>query len=92
MVVAPFTSQGEERPVSSILDRKQPSASKGVGWLAPYRDTFLTELGQLGYAAKTIGDLPTTPASFSPISARTTVGGTTKTDSSKARTSAPHAV
>ena len=55
MVVAPFTSQGEEWPVSSILDRKRPSASKGVGWLAPYRDTFLTELGQLGYAARTIG-------------------------------------
>ena len=55
MVVAPFTSQGEERPVSSILDRKRPSASKSVGWLAPYRDTFLTELRQLGYAARTIG-------------------------------------
>ncbi len=54
MVVAPFTSQGEERPVSSILDRRRPAASKGVGWLAPHRDTFLTELGKLGYAAKTI--------------------------------------
>ena len=42
--------------MSTILDRKRPSASKDVGWLAPYRDTFLTELGQLGYAAKTIGD------------------------------------
>ncbi len=41
--------------MSLILDRKRPSASKGVGWLAPYRDTFLTELGQLGYAARTIG-------------------------------------
>ena len=41
--------------MSSILDRERPSASKGVGWLAPYRDTFLTELGQLGYAARTIG-------------------------------------
>jgi len=42
--------------VSSILDRKRSSAPKGAGWLAPYRDTFLTELGRLGYAAKTIGD------------------------------------
>ena len=40
--------------MSSILDRKPPSATKGVGWLAPHRDTFLTELGRLGYAAKTI--------------------------------------
>ena len=32
------------------------SAPKGSGWLASYRDTFLTELGSLGYAAKTIGD------------------------------------
>ena len=42
--------------MSSILDRKRPSATKGVGWLAPHRDMFLTELGRLGYAAKTIGD------------------------------------
>ena len=28
---------------------------KGSDWLAPHRDTFLTELGQLGYAARTIG-------------------------------------
>ena len=42
--------------MSSILDRKRSSAPKGAGWLAPYRDTFLTELGRLGYAAKTIGD------------------------------------
>ena len=56
MVVAPFTSQGEERPVSSNLEGQQSSATKGVGWLAPHRDTFLTELGRLGYAAKTIGD------------------------------------
>ena len=41
--------------MSSILDRKRPSASKGVGWLEPHRDTFLTELRQLGYAARTIG-------------------------------------
>ena len=33
----------------------EPSVSKGLGWLAPHRDTFLTELGQLGYAARTIG-------------------------------------
>ena len=51
--------------MSSILDRKRPSATKGVGWLAPHRDTFLTQLGRLGYAAKTIrhyglrGRLPT---------------------------------
>ena len=32
------------------------SAPKGCGWLASYRDSFLTELGSLGYAAKTIGD------------------------------------
>lgn len=29
MVVTPITSQEEDRPVSSIVDRKQPSASKG---------------------------------------------------------------
>ena len=40
--------------MSSIVDRKRPSASRGVGWLAPHRDSFLTELGRLGYAAKTI--------------------------------------
>ena len=33
----------------------EPSVSKGAGWLAPHRDTFLTELGRLGYAARTIG-------------------------------------
>ena len=33
----------------------EPSVSKGPGWLAPHRNTFLTELGQLGYAARTIG-------------------------------------
>ena len=33
----------------------EPSVSKGPGWLAPHRDTFLTELDQLGYAARTIG-------------------------------------
>ena len=42
--------------MSSNLKDKQSSATKGVGWLAPHRDTFLTELGRLGYAAKTIGD------------------------------------
>ena len=42
--------------MSSNLEGKPSSAPKGVGWLAPYRDTFLTELGRLGYAAKTIGD------------------------------------
>ena len=42
--------------MSSNLEGKPSSATKGVGWLAPHRDTFLTELGELGYAAKTIGD------------------------------------
>ena len=28
---------------------------KGSGWLAPYRDSFLTELAELGYAARSIG-------------------------------------
>lgn len=42
--------------MSSNLEGKPSSATKGVGWLAPFRDTFLTDLGKLGYAAKTLGD------------------------------------
>ena len=41
--------------MSSILDHEPSSVPKSAGWLAPYRDTFLTELGGLGYAASTIG-------------------------------------
>ena len=41
--------------MSSILDQEPSSVPKSAGWLAPYRDTFLTELGGLGYAASTIG-------------------------------------
>ena len=41
--------------MSSILDHDPSSVPEGAGWLAPYRDSFLTELGRLGYAARTIG-------------------------------------
>ena len=41
--------------MSSILDHEPSSMPKSAGWLAPYRDSFLTELGRLGYAARTIG-------------------------------------
>ena len=40
--------------MSSNLESKPSSATKGADWLAPHRDTFLTELARLGYAAKTI--------------------------------------
>ena len=41
--------------MSSDLDYEPSAVPKGSGWLAPYRDTFLRELGRLGYAARTIG-------------------------------------
>ena len=42
--------------MSSILDHEPSSVPKSAGWLAPYRDSFLTELGRFGYAARTIGN------------------------------------
>ena len=39
----------------SLHDERFPGPN-GPVWLASHRDTFLTELGRLGYAAKTIGD------------------------------------
>ena len=40
----------------SNLNREPSSVSDDLGWLAPHRDAFLTNLGGLGYAAKTIDD------------------------------------
>ena len=37
------------------LHHEPSPAPKGSGWLAPYRDSFLTELAEFGYAARTIG-------------------------------------
>ena len=36
------------------LHHEPSPAPKGSGWLAPYRDSFLTELAEFGYAARTI--------------------------------------
>ena len=41
--------------MSSNLVHEPSSAPRGSGWLAPHGDTFLAELGGLGYAARTIG-------------------------------------
>lgn len=41
--------------MSSILDHEPPSVPENSGCLAPYRDSFLMELGKLDYAARTIG-------------------------------------
>ena len=38
------------------LHHEPSPAPKGSGWLASYRDSFLTELAEFGYAARTINN------------------------------------
>ena len=40
----------------SILDHEPSSVPDGSGWLAPYRDTFLKELGRLGCCSASVLD------------------------------------